>query len=73
MLQKQRSHDERQSRARFYFVAAWRVFLSAHHGKPVGIARNRTVCISRRAYVLVLLKTRHLTRSRRQSELALKR
>ena len=49
------------------------VFLSARHGKPVVIARNRSVCIGRRAYLSGSQKTRHLTRSRRQCKLALTR
>ena len=39
-----------------------RVFLSARHSKPVGIARNRSVCVGRYAYVSGSLKMRNLTR-----------
>ena len=64
ILQKERSHNERQSRPHFYFVAC--------HGKPVVIVKYRSVWNGRRAYVSGSLKTRHLTRSRRQCKLALK-
>ena len=70
MLQKQRSHDKRQSTTRFYFVAE---SLNASFSVSASwqSRRYRSVCIGRRAYASESLTTRHLTRSRRQRELTL--